>query len=101
MARHDARCVGTVAADSAALIWDASAPFFMFDRPFLVTPRWTLFCWRECYLADTSGLTSSNVSDGTRAPTHQHLHETCRSHLERGELISLDMEVAESKHNIT
>ena len=35
MARHDARCVGTVAADSAALIWDASAPFFMFDRPFL------------------------------------------------------------------
>ena len=55
MARHDARCVGTVAADSAALIWDASAPFFMFDRPFLVTPRWTLFCWRECYLADKTG----------------------------------------------
>ena len=39
MARDDARCVRTVAADSAALIWDASAPFFIFDRPFLVSPR--------------------------------------------------------------
>jgi hypothetical protein len=51
MGRHDARCVGTVAAGSAALIWDASAPIFIFDRPFLVTPRWPLFSWRECYLA--------------------------------------------------
>jgi hypothetical protein len=55
MARHDARCVGTVAADSAALIWDASAPFFICTRPFLVTPRWPLFSWRECYLAGKKG----------------------------------------------
>ena len=61
MARDDARCVGTVAADSAALIWDASAPIFIFDRPFLVTPRWPLFSWRECYLA---GKTNSQGFSG-------------------------------------
>jgi hypothetical protein len=25
--------------------------FYMSDRPFLVSPRWPLFSWRECYLA--------------------------------------------------
>ena len=68
MARDDARCVGTVAADSAALIWDASAPTFIVDRPFLVSPRWTLFSWRECYLAVTKSVTEVvfNTIEGDR-----------------------------------
>jgi hypothetical protein len=74
MARHDARCVGTVAADSAALIWDASAPIFIFDRPFLVTPRWPLFSWRECYLAGKKADSLARAEDGPPSATSIPLH---------------------------
>jgi hypothetical protein len=43
MARDDARCVRTVAADSAALFWDASAPVFILVRPFLALIQVTTF----------------------------------------------------------
>jgi hypothetical protein len=86
MARHDARCVGTVAADSAALIWDASAPFFICTRPFLVTPRWPLFSWRECYLAGTNGQCQCGLIGWAtyrrRAERQQHVRTSSKPRVE-------------------